>query len=73
LNATPYETYLGLGPGGNLRALTLKQIRRNAEREAIMLSLSLNYMNLTRAAAELGISRPKLYEMIGKRGIKVKI
>ena len=66
------EADLGLGPGGNSRALTLKQIRRNAEREAIMLSLTRNYSNLTRAAAELGISRPTLYEMIGKLGIRFK-
>jgi len=66
------EADLGLGPGGNLRALNLKQIRRNAEREAIVLSLSRNYRNFTRTAAELGISRPTLYEMIGKLGIKIK-
>jgi two-component system NtrC family response regulator len=63
---------LGLGTGGKTKALTLRQIRRNAEREAIMLSLSRNYRNLTRAAAELGISRPTLYEMIGKLGINIK-
>jgi len=66
------EADLGLGPSGNPRIPTLKQIRFNAEREAIMLSLSRNYMNLTRAAAELGISRPTLYEMIEKLGIRNK-
>ena len=64
------ESDLGLRLVANGRAPTLKQIRVNAEREAIMLSLSRNYMNLPRAAAELGISRPTLYEMIEKLGIK---
>lgn len=64
------ETDLQLGHAGNGRVLTLKELRDNVEREAITLSLSRNFMNLTRAAAELGISRPTLYEMMEKLGIR---
>ncbi len=64
------EADLELGAAGNGRILTLKELRDNVEREAIMLSLSRNFMNLTRVAAELGISRPTLYQIIEKLGIK---
>jgi two-component system NtrC family response regulator len=64
------EADLGFGPAENGRMLSLRELRDNVDREAIMLALSRNYMNLTRAAAELRISRPTLYEMIEKLGIK---
>ncbi|MGC8492245.1 MAG: PEP-CTERM-box response regulator transcription factor [Syntrophobacteraceae bacterium] len=49
---------------------TLKEARQRAEREIVVQALKENNFNLTRAAANLGISRPNLYELMEKLGIK---
>lgn len=51
-------------------AMTLKQARELAEREIVLRVLKLNNFNLARSAADLGISRPNLYELLAKLGIK---
>jgi two-component system, NtrC family, response regulator len=50
-------------------AATLKQARENVEREMIQQALKRNSGRITSAAAELGISRPTLYELMEKLGI----
>jgi two-component system, NtrC family, response regulator len=53
------------------RAVTsLKQAREEVERELILKALTLNGNNLSRAATDLGISRPTLYELMEKLGIE---
>jgi two-component system NtrC family response regulator len=47
----------------------LREARAALEREAIQKALVGNRWNITQAAAELGISRPTLYERIEKLGI----
>ena len=47
-------------------APTLKQARENVEREMIQQALKRNSGKITSAAAELGISRPTLYELMEK-------
>jgi two-component system NtrC family response regulator len=58
---TPYSSYEGKG---------LKEARETLERDLIGRAISKNKGNMTQAAAELGISRPALYELIGKLGIE---
>jgi two-component system, NtrC family, response regulator len=53
----------------SLSAPTLKQARENVEREMIQQALKRNAGKITSAAADLGISRPTLYELMGKLGI----
>jgi two-component system NtrC family response regulator len=48
----------------------LKQAREELERELITQALSRTGMNISKAAGELGISRPALYELMEKLGIK---
>ena len=48
---------------------TLKQAREHLERELIEQALKRNSGKITSAAADLGISRPTLYELIEKLGI----
>jgi two-component system, NtrC family, response regulator len=48
---------------------TLKQAREKVEREVIQHALKRNSGRITSAAAELGISRPTLYELMEKLGI----
>jgi two-component system, NtrC family, response regulator len=48
---------------------TLKESRENAEREVILAALKSHLGKIAPAAAELGISRPTLYELMEKLGI----
>jgi two-component system NtrC family response regulator len=48
---------------------TLREAREHVEREMIEQALKRNSGKITSAAAELGISRPTLYELMGKLGI----
>ena len=50
-------------------AATLKQAREHVEREMIQQALKRNSGRITSAAADLGISRPSLYELMEKLGI----
>ena len=50
-------------------ATTLREAREQVEREMIEQALKRNFGKITSAAAELGISRPTLYELMEKLGI----
>ena len=50
-------------------ATTLREAREQVEREMIEHALKRNFGKITAAAAELGISRPTLYELMEKLGI----
>lgn len=63
---------LGLENGGSEPAnLDLRTIREEAERKAILLALSRSNGNVVRSAELLGISRPTLYDLMHKLGLKV--
>ena len=61
--SSPYDGYHGKG---------LKEAREALERDMIHRALTRNKKNLTRAASELGISRPGLYDLMDKLGIERK-
>jgi two-component system NtrC family response regulator len=64
------EKDLELGPSGGIAAAaTLKEIREGVEREVIQQTLKRHLGKISSAAAELGISRPTLYELMEKLGI----
>jgi two-component system, NtrC family, response regulator len=50
-------------------AVTLKEARENIERELVEQTLKRHSGRISSAAAELGISRPTLYELMDKLGI----
>ena len=50
-------------------AMSLKEARESLERELIIKAMIRNTDNLTKAASELGISRPTLYDLMSKFGL----
>jgi two-component system, NtrC family, response regulator len=54
---------------GSLPKTTLKEARESIEREMVRLALNRHSGKISAAAAELGISRPTLYELMEKLGI----
>jgi two-component system NtrC family response regulator len=61
---------LGLDdPGDDPEYLNLRVARRRAEAQAVRQSLAVARGNLSRAAELLGVTRPTLYDLLGKHGI----
>jgi two-component system, NtrC family, response regulator len=64
------EKDLELSPSADVATgATLKEARESVERELIQQTLRRHLGRITSAAAELGISRPTLYELMEKLGI----
>lgn len=61
---------LELLPQQNDLRLNLRQVRDNAERQALQRALSLFNGNISQAAETLGVSRPTLYDLLSKHGLK---
>jgi two-component system NtrC family response regulator len=62
---------IGIAPGnGEADVLNLRQIREEAEKTAVLRVLSRANGNLSKAAEMLGISRPTLYDLMHRFGLK---
>jgi two-component system NtrC family response regulator len=62
---------LGLGDNtGQFQMLNLKSVRAAAERQAVQQALSLTSGNLSATAELLGVTRPTLYDLMEKLGLK---
>jgi two-component system NtrC family response regulator len=62
---------LGLeDPGDDPEYLNLRVARQRAEAQAVRQSLAVARGNLSRAAELLGVTRPTLYDLLGKHGIE---
>ena len=57
---------------GKKECMVLKDAREILEKELILKAIARNENNLTKAASDLGISRPTLYDLMEKLGIPVK-
>jgi two-component system NtrC family response regulator len=55
---------------GKHEGLSLKEAREALEKDLVTKALARNNDNITRAAEELGVSRPTLYELMEKLGIE---
>lgn len=53
----------------NDKPMTLKDVRGRVEIESVRSAIERNRGNIARAAEELGVSRPTLYELIKKHGL----
>jgi two-component system NtrC family response regulator len=58
----------GTGPHSGM--MTLREAREKTDRELVLRVLKENNFNLAKSAANLGISRPNLYDLMEKLGIK---
>ena len=65
---TPADLDLDTGPG-KFEGTTLREALHAVEKEMIQRALKRHNGNVTRAAAELDVSRPTMYEMMEKLGI----
>jgi len=61
---------LELPPDGEAPILDLRQIRDEAERRAILAALGRSNGNVVKAAEMLGVSRPTLYDLMHRFGLK---
>jgi two-component system NtrC family response regulator len=53
--------------------MSLKEAREGLERDLIQKTLAKHGGNMTRTAADLQVSRPTLYELIEKLGVKKEV
>jgi two-component system NtrC family response regulator len=64
---------IGIAPEGQdpeVMQLNLRQVREEAEKDAVLRALGRVNGNLSKAADLLGVSRPTLYELINRFGLK---
>ena len=53
-------------------SLNLREVRQRAESKAIRAALMKNYGNISRAAEQLGVTRPTLYDLLNKYGLSAE-
>jgi two-component system NtrC family response regulator len=68
-HVSPADLELADGDAPDL-VRSLKDVRTMAEREAVEQAMQRNGGKISRAAEELGISRPTLYELLDKLGLR---
>ncbi|MEM1173859.1 MAG: PEP-CTERM-box response regulator transcription factor [Pseudomonadota bacterium] len=65
---------LGLmnGDGDEGEGLNLREVRQRAETKAIRVALTKSYGNISKTAELLGVTRPTLYDLLGKYGLSAE-
>ena len=64
---------LGIKAGeGKEESFNLREVRQQAESKAIRVALTKCYGNISKAAEMLGITRPTLYDLLGKYGLSAE-
>jgi two-component system NtrC family response regulator len=61
---------LGLAAGEDRQPFNLKEVRSKAEEQAVRQALTITEGNVSRAAELLGVTRPTLYDLMGRLGLK---
>lgn len=69
-NVTSEELELNSSAEAKTAPLNLKQVREDAERQAIMQAMAHCDGNISQAADVLGVSRPTLYDLMNKYSLK---
>jgi len=55
-----------------IESLNLREVRQRAETKAIRTALMKNFGNISRAAEQLGVTRPTLYDLLNKYGLSAE-
>ena len=55
-----------------IESLNLREVRQRAESKAIRTALMKNFGNISRAAEQLGVTRPTLYDLLNKYGLSAE-
>ena len=55
-----------------VESLNLREVRQRAESKAIRIALMKNFGNISRAAEQLGVTRPTLYDLLNKYGLSAE-
>ncbi len=64
---------LGIAAGDmEPESLNLREVRQRAESKAIRIALMKNFGNISRAAEQLGVTRPTLYDLLHKYGLSAE-
>ncbi len=64
---------LGIAAGeGEVESLNLREVRQRSESKAIRVALTKCYGNISKASEILGITRPTLYDLLGKYGMSAE-
>lgn len=64
---------LGIAAGDvEPESLNLREVRQRAESKVIRIALMKNYGNISRAAEQLGVTRPTLYDLLNKYGLSAE-
>ena len=63
---------LDLPAPGPERSASLRELREQAEREALVAALSRHHGNISQAARELAVSRPTLHGLLDKHGVNAR-
>ena len=58
--------------GGEVASLNLREVRQRAESKAIRTALMKSFGNISRAAEQLGVTRPTLYDLLNKYGLSAE-
>jgi two-component system NtrC family response regulator len=53
-------------------SLNLREVRQHAESKAIRIALMKSFGNISRAAEQLGVTRPTLYDLLNKYGLSAE-
>jgi two-component system NtrC family response regulator len=53
-------------------SLNLREVRQRAESKAIRVALMKSFGNISRAAEQLGVTRPTLYDLMNKYGLSAE-
>lgn len=69
-SVTPANLELEQAGVSGKEATTLKGSRESQEKELVLLAMERAQGNISRAATELGISRPTLYQLLARYGLK---
>ena len=57
-------------PSGDAKSISLREAREEVERRTVVAALQRSHGNISRAASEIGVSRPTLHGLLSKYNLQ---